>query len=272
MSGKTDLYLLKKIRLNNFNMVMAFSGWSDAKRIATYAAEYLRDKLRAEKIGEINSKNYYDFAIQRPLVSIKKGLMKEYMPPSNELYVWKGKDTDHDLLILIGVEPHTSWTKYVESIFDALDLEEINRICLLGGLIDRIPHTIDPLISGVASTPELVGEMRLGNIEPADYDGPSSIHSLILNESIKKKIPAISIWGHAPEYITDIDPNTTYRLLDKVKAMIGLEIDLEELHMEGNLFKKKLDSLMKQDRTFAELVHRLEIDYKNAKRTPDYLT
>ena len=272
MTRKNDLRLFKKITLKNYNVIMAFNGWSDAKRIATYAAEYLRDKLQADKIGDIDSKNYYDFAIQRPIVNIKKGLMKDYMFPTNELYAWKSESSDHDLLILLGVEPHTDWTRYVESIFQALDLRELNRICLLGGLIDSIPHTVNPLISGVASTLELVGEMKLNNVEPVDYNGPSSIHSSILSESIKKKIPMISIWGHTPEYVSDVDPNTAYQLLDKARKLVGLEIDLEELRMEGNLFRKKLDSLMKQDHTFAELVHRLEIEYKNVKRTPDYLT
>ena len=54
MVTKEDLIILKKITLKNANVVMAFSGWPDAKRVATYAAEYLRDSLKAEKIGEID--------------------------------------------------------------------------------------------------------------------------------------------------------------------------------------------------------------------------
>ncbi len=272
MDGKTDLHLLRDVNLDNFNAVMAFSGWPDAKRVATYAAEYLQDKLRAEKIGEIDSNLYNHFTIQRPLISIKNGLVKSYAPPSNELYMAKGDPSGHDLLILIGTEPHLNWARYVESVFEAFSLGKANRVLLFGGLIDRIPHTVEPLISGVANAPELVEELKHNGIEPIDYLGPCSIHSLILRDCEAKSIPAMSIWGHTPEYVTGVDPSTAHQLLCKAKALMGVEVDLEELRMEGSLFQKQLNSMMKQDREFAQLVQKLEIEYKDAKRNLDYFT
>ncbi|OGD54728.1 hypothetical protein A3K80_00845 [Candidatus Bathyarchaeota archaeon RBG_13_38_9] len=272
MVTKEDLIILKKITLRSANVVMAFSGWPDAKRVATYAAEYLRDSLKAEKIGEIDPKPYYDFTIERPQVTIKDGLMIEYSPPINEFYFRRDKKSSHDLLIFIGTEPHTNWVRYVNSIFKVMSSGKVNRICIFGGLIDRIPHTVEPLISGVANTTKLVEEMKSSSIKPADYSGPSSIHSLILNECQKKGIPTMSIWGHAPEYVGDVDPRTAHQLLLKVKDLIGLNVDLDELGIESNLFRKQLDSLMKKDQTFSELIQSLEIEYKNARRTPDYLT
>jgi proteasome assembly chaperone (PAC2) family protein len=272
MVKKEDLIIHKKITLRNANIVMAFSGWPDAKRVATYAAEYLRDSVKAEKIGEIDPKPYYDFTIERPHVTIKDGLMKDYSPPINEFYFWRNKKDAHDLLIFIGTEPHTNWVRYVSSIFKIISPKKVNRICLFGGLIDRIPHTVEPLISGIANTTKLVEEMKSKSIKPADYSGPSSIHSLILNECKKKRIPTISIWGHAPEYVGDVDPRTAHQLLRKVRDLIGLNVDLDELGIESNLFRKQLDSLMKKDQTFSELIRSLEIEYRNTRRTPEYLT
>ena len=130
MVTKEDLIILKKITLKNANVVMAFSGWPDAKRVATYAAEYLRDSLKAEKVAEIDPKPYYDFTIERPQVTIKDGLMKEYSPPINELYFWRDKKKSHDLLIFIGTEPHTNWVKYVNSIFKLMSPGKIKCVCL----------------------------------------------------------------------------------------------------------------------------------------------
>jgi proteasome assembly chaperone (PAC2) family protein len=272
MDKAEDVHFFKKLELKNVNVLMSFSGWPDAKRVATYAAEYVKDKLSTEKIAEIDSKPFYDFAIQRPLVDIKQGLMKEYSPPINEIYAYKSKKTENDMLILMGIEPHTNWARYVESLFKELALEKSNIICLLGGLMDAIPHTIAPLISGVATVPKIVEDMRIRGIEPADYNGPSSIHSLILHECEKRSIQAFSVWGHSPEYVGEVDPRTSYHLLNKVKALMSIEIDLKELEMEGNLFQKQLDALMKQDQAFSSLVHKLELEYKNAKRNPEYLT
>ncbi len=138
-------------------------------------------------------------------------------------------------------------------------------------MIDRIPHTIEPLISGVATTQNLRDEMKLHGIEPVDYSGPSSIHSLILKESERRGVPTISIWGHTPEYITDVDPITAHQLLFRVKSLMDIDLDLEELRMEGNILKKQLDSLMEKNQAFSQLVHDLEIEYKNQKRSQDYI-
>jgi proteasome assembly chaperone (PAC2) family protein len=114
-------------------------------------------------------------------------------------------------------------------------------------------------------------EMRQKGVELAEYSGPSSIHSLVLKESERKRIPAVSIWGHAPEYVNDVDPRTAHQLLSKAKALLNIEVDMEELQMEANLFQKQLDSLMKQDRSFAELVQKLEAEYRNSRRSPGYV-
>jgi proteasome assembly chaperone (PAC2) family protein len=267
-----DLHLTRKMDLQSFNMIIAFSGWPDARRVATYAAAYLRDKLNADKIGKIDSAPFYDFAIQRPFINIEKGMIKEYQLPQNELYAWKSKKDLRNILILMGEEPHTNWPRYVESIFQALHLGTVHRICLLGGLIDQIPHTVDPLVSGVATTLELMEEMKLHGVEPIDYTGPSGIHSLVMSECGRRGFPALSLWGHVPAYISGVDARTAHQLLSKLNAIVGVEVDLEDLRHEGNLLQKQLDAAMARDRSFSESVRQLEFEYKNSRKRPDYIT
>ncbi|MGQ9543993.1 MAG: proteasome assembly chaperone family protein [Candidatus Bathyarchaeia archaeon] len=256
--------------MNGLSVIMAFSGWPDARRVATYAAEYLVKKLGAEKMGEVDSTIFYDFAVQRPLVNIEKGLLKDYKPPINEFY--KATPPGLDLLIFIGVEPHMNWSTYIDSIFKIFEGKVIGRICLLGGLIDRVPHTIEPLISGVATTPDLVEELKLHGVEPADYLGPSSIHSLIISECGRRSLSAISIWGHSPEYVIDLDTTTTHQLLSKTVALMNIDVDLTDLKRESDASKRKLDELMERNEDFSQLVSKLELEYKSLKRRPNYIT
>jgi proteasome assembly chaperone (PAC2) family protein len=253
-------------------MVIAFGGWPDAKRVATYAAEYLIEKLGAEKIGEIeDSLKFYDFAIERPLIKIEEGLVKGYEFPKNELYMWKNNLGDHDLVILIGVEPHLNWSGYVDSIFHAVDFKKAYRVCLLGGLIDRIPHTVQSMISGVATRQELLEEMKLHGVESINYTGPSGIHSFILRESERRGVTAFSLWGHTPEYIGNVDSRTAHQLLCKVTSMLRIEVDLGDLRSEGNLLEKQLDGVMRRDQAFSQLVHRLEVEYNTARIRTGYI-
>ncbi|MEM4245841.1 MAG: PAC2 family protein [Candidatus Bathyarchaeia archaeon] len=267
-----DLRILKKIDLKSFSMIAAFSGWPDAKRVATYAAQYLVEKLQAERIGEIDSAPFYDFTIQRPIVSIEQGLMKEYELPQNRIYAWKGTGKRAGLTILIGQEPHPNWPRYVESFFHIFSLGRIRRLCLLGGLIDHVPHTVEPVISGLATNLNLLREVDAQGVERTTYMGPSSVHSLIIRECARMGVSALSLWGHAPPYIKDTDIYTAYHLLLKAVPIIGLDVDLTALRREGEMLRKQLDAMMDQDQSFAESVRQLELEYRIAHRKTDYIS
>jgi predicted ATP-grasp superfamily ATP-dependent carboligase len=128
------------------------------------------------------------------------------------------------------------------------------------------------LISGVATHQELLEEMKLHGVEPTDYAGPSGIHSFLLQELEKRGVTAFSLWGHAPEYIGNVDSRTTYQLLRKVTSMLPLEVDLEDLRVEGDLLAKQLDGEMRRDQAFSQLVHSLEAEYKTGRRKIGYIT
>ncbi|MBS7622238.1 hypothetical protein KEJ39_01000 [Candidatus Bathyarchaeota archaeon] len=70
----------------------------------------------------------------------------------------------------------------------------------------------------------------------------------------------------------DVDPRTAHQLLGKAKAILKIEVGMMELKMEANLFQKKLDSLMKKDHSFVELVQKLEVEYRNSRRGPSYVS
>ena len=85
-------------------------------------------------------------------------------------------------------------------------------------------------------------------------------------------MPTLSVWGHAPSYIKDVDVRTAHQLLCKINPIAGIEVNLEDIQQETHLQRKQLDALMEQDRTFSEAVHQLELQYKISTRKPDYIT
>jgi len=260
--------LLKKIKPQNFNVIIAFSGWPDANQAATYSAKYIINNFKMKKIKEINLEGFYNFSLNRPIVNIEQGLIKEYNLPKNELYALNS-EKDSDLLILIGDEPHINWFTYVNIFLQAFSKAKF--ICLLGSLIDKIPHTVEPLISGVATTIELINKMKENKVKPVNYIGPSSIHSLFLNECSKRKISAVSIWAHTQEYIDEVDFRAAYKLLQVINNMLNLNIELSKVKLEENKLQKRLNEMMSKNRYFSEFVHQLELEYKLSKKEPEYI-
>jgi predicted ATP-grasp superfamily ATP-dependent carboligase len=263
----SNLHLLKTLELQNFNVVIAFSGWSDANQVATYSTKYLKDNLKMKKIGEINLESFYNFLLNRPIVNIEKGLIKDYKLPKNELYALNSKG--NGLIVLMGDEPHLNWFSYVNLILQLFS--KANLICLVGSLIDKVPHTIEPVVSCVATKIDLIEKMRENGVEPVNYIGPSSIHSLILNECVKKDISALSIWGHTQDYITGVDFRAAHKILRIINIILNLKIDLTKVKAEENNLQKLLNDLMSKNKSFAKFIHQLELEYTLSKKEPSYI-
>jgi proteasome assembly chaperone (PAC2) family protein len=174
-------------------MILALTGWSDAAQVATGRVLYLVRSLEAIGFSQIEGDQFYDFSATRPEVTIDSGLIKLIQLPSNSLFYWKNAEADHDLVLFHGFEPHFHWQKFIDTILDlAVDLK-VRRIYSLGGLNDNIPHTIEPRISGVVNRADLLEVLEKHNIEPINYQGPSSLHSVLLANLARREIEGISL-------------------------------------------------------------------------------
>lgn len=250
-------------KLNNPDLVAAFAGWADACQVATGAVAYLVRKLDATRFAEIKSEEFYDFSTLRPVVTVDKGVITSLKLPRNSFFYWQNKKTAHDLILLHGIEPHLHWHEFVDLILDlALELN-VNRIYTLGGLYDRVPHTREPIISGVVSEPNLVYLLEKHNIVPIDYQGPSSIHGLLITGSAHRKIEAISLWGHAPFYVrAEANPIVCLGLVRKLNHLLGIEIELEELQKAGEYLNDMLGRLLADSPQLRRYIKKLEQQYR----------
>src|SRR5437588_3441585 len=85
--------------------VAAFEGWNDAAEAATTAARFLRDHWAARHFADIEPEEFYDFSATRPQVRLVDGLTREIVWPANELHAASLPGNEHDIIVLLGVEP-----------------------------------------------------------------------------------------------------------------------------------------------------------------------
>lgn len=258
-----------KIRNGPSKVVIGLSGWPNAGNVASYGVDYIRQKLDAVKIGEIDSASYYNFLLQRPIVKIEKGLLKELELPRNEAFLSRKKKGAPRVMVFSGVEPHANWPQYVKELLDLVCSGKVEIICILGGLVDASHKVLEPALSGLANSMKLVEILRKEKIQLSEYSGPGSIHSLVLSECAKRGIPALSLWGHVPEFINGTDPVATYGVLQKLQMIIGIEMDLVDLENESKSFIKKVGKLLRKDRRFS--AQGLEYGQMAGERKPHYI-
>src|SRR3954453_21957076 len=93
-------------------LVCAFKGWNDAGEAATAALGFLVDSFDARPVAEIDPEEFYDFTAGRPNGSMDEGTSRVIEWPTTTLHAASVPGTDHDLLLLQGIEPSLRWRQF----------------------------------------------------------------------------------------------------------------------------------------------------------------
>lgn len=246
--------------IDNATLVAAFAGWPDAGEVATSAVRYLRDKLQADLFAELRPEEFYVFTELRPQTSVGENPWERRISwPANRLYAWKGRGEAPDLVLLLGVEPHLKWSTFVDSVLKPAGAMLVARVISLGGTLDGVPHTREPLVSGSSSDPELREALKSLSVRPSGYEGPTSVHSALLDACSRRGLPNASLWGHGPIYLqSTFNPRVCYALLKRVVSILSLPLDLEDFRQVAESFDRQVDEAVAKNPELQEYVKQLE--------------
>ena len=258
-----DIVVYTRPSLHHPKMVAAFAGWADVTQAGTSAIFYLLRKLKAKEFANITAEEFYDFPANRPVATISQGVVQSVRLPSSNFYYAKGKTGEHDIVLLLGIEPNLKWQRYINSMLDFADSWGVDQIYLVGGLYDAVTHTMEAKITGVASQEHLTQLLREHHIETLDYQGPSSIYTLILAKCKERGVEAINLWGHVPFYIqAESNPLTCLALLTKLTELLEIGLELHDIKTAASLFSNKLDQLMARNAKLSQYIRTLEKQYQ----------
>ena len=252
-------------------LVMGFEGWPDAGGVSSGVVSYLREKLAARKLAEIRPDDFYVFQSQgneagRPITRIEGGIVRTVSFPSIVFWFHQREGSAHDLIVSLGREPELRWNTYVETVLDLVREFNVQGVYTVGGTYDRVPHTIEPVITAVVNEPGLRAAMRGHGIGLTSYEGPSSIHTMLLLAARRKGISAASLWGHAPHYIQVPNARVCYSVLQKLVRMLGVDLDLEGARKAAEYLDQRVNAAIEEKAELKEHVKRLEEEYLKGRQ------
>lgn len=237
-----EIKLETSVKFDNTVLIIGLEGWTNGGKVSTFTVKYLIDKLKAERLGEISSERFHDYFIQRPVVSIKEGIVKSYYSAKTELFYWKNKEGKKDLVLLLGYEPHLDWSRYADSILRLVEITNVNRIYTIGGFIGNTSYETEARISSSTNNENLVAELKKKELELTTYVGPTSVYSEILWKAKKKKIDVVSLWIGIPLFVGEgIYPRGTHDMLKKIIQLTGIELDLNDIKNRVETFEKEIE-------------------------------
>lgn len=275
MEEQGNVVFIKKPKLRRPHMVCGISGWVDGGEAATGSIRYMVGKLKAKRFAEIPIEKFHIFQIPgqpslRPQVRIEDGILKEHRLPQNQFSYCVNPNTDNDLILFLGTEPNLNWKEYVDSILSVAKEFAVARIYLLGGVLDKTPHTKEPSVSCTCSSEELKEEMRKYGVRFGSYEGPGTFGTTLLHICQNRKMPAVSIMARAtyyPEFNIAIprNPRSISAVVSRLNGILSLGMDISDLDREAAEIEAKLGTMASHDPKFQAYVEDLEKNFIEIK-------
>ena len=224
--------MFEELELKNCILIEGLPGVGNVGKIA---AEYLSEKVKAKKLGEIYSRNL------PPQVLINEdGTIKMV---KNEIFYKKGKQ---DILILTGDYQALSSSGQYDLSYKILEIAKkcgVKRIYTLGGygtgkLID------EPRVLGAATNQELVEEMKKYNVTFSKTEPGGGIvgaSGLLLGLGSQLfDIDGVCLMGETSGYFSD--PKGAQELLKVLTKILNIKLDFSDLEEKA----KKIEELASQ--------------------------
>ena len=246
--------------LNSPVLIAAFEGWNDAGEAATSAVKYFQDRFSAVKIGTIESEEFFDFTISRPVIEIPDK-QREIIWPATEIYVAKMFDSEHDLVIIGGHEPQLRWRTFTDQIIEIASITESHMVVTLGSLLTDIPHSRPVKVFGSSDDSDLAKRL---NLPPSTYEGPTGIVGVINSVLREKRIPSMSLWAGVPSYVSGAtSPKAALALVERLAEILQIGIACTDLEIASAAYERQINELIAEDMDTTEYVNQLEEDFDN---------
>jgi proteasome assembly chaperone (PAC2) family protein len=243
-------------RLRRPILVAAFEGWSDAADAASTAAKWLIANLDARRFARLDPETYFDFQSSRPQVELVDGVTRGIAWPSTDCFAASVPSGEHDLVIVVGVEPNLHWRGFCDAIRSVAAETGCELVVTLGALLADVPHTRPLHVTGAATDPEVIERLGLAR---SRYEGPTGIVGVLHDAFREAGVPSASLWAPVPHYVAaPPNPVAAVALLDRFVALSGIELDRSDLMIAAAAWREQVDEVVAGDDDVANYVRQLE--------------
>jgi uncharacterized protein (TIGR00162 family) len=182
---------------------------------------------------------------------LEDGLIKQVR---NEIYAYKGKEGEPDLLLLIGDYQSATNEGHYELTGIFLDIAEslgVKRIYALGGygtgqFVDK------PLVLGAANRIELVEEMKQHDVafqENEPGGGIIGVSGLLLGLGGLRNIEAVCLMGVTSGYL--VDPKAAQEVLRVLSKSLKVDVGMQALEERAKEMEKIVGKLQEMEKAQA---------------------
>lgn len=232
--------LYKKPKLRNPQM---FAVWPGMGRVGPIAANYLRKKLGAEELGQIDPSGFFFHSE----ISVKDGLLELPGLPASRFYYWKNKYSLSDLLIFIAdAQPQLKGYKLANLVLDVADQFGVKKI-YTSGASAIIPHPERPRVLAVPNNTKLLEYLKGYDVVLLGEGAITGLNGLLLGVARERGIDGICLMGELSYYATQVEnPKSSLAVLEVLGKMLNIEIDFQGLDEFTQHMEPKIEELVRE--------------------------
>jgi predicted ATP-grasp superfamily ATP-dependent carboligase len=237
-------------------LVAAFRGWNDGAQGASLAASFLAQAWKARRFADIDPEEFFDFQATRPHVALEEGLTRRIDWPETAFYHASIPGLERDAVLALGIEPNLRWRTFSDEVVELARDLEVELVVSLGALLADVPHTRPAPVTGSASDPKLVEELRLAS---SRYEGPTGIVGVVHDACRRAELPSASLWAAVPHYASlAASPKAALALCLRLADLLGTEFDLADLERASAAYETQVSEAVASDEETEAYVQQLE--------------
>ena len=250
--------------LNEPHALAVIQPWTDVSSVGSLVLSCLEAYLGAKELGKLaRPGNFFDFTRYRPTINRKANSSEVKIP--NTVITYGTQSSSHDFLFLRLLEPQMLAEAYIDSVVELLKTFGVKRYCLLGSMYDMVPYTRPLLVTGSASNPGLQNALALVNVRHSDYQGPTTMLSLIGNRALQLGVETCSMMVHLPSYfMLEEDYRGEKRLMEVISFLYGFSMPQEDVEKADQQEKQTglmAEQIMEQEPRLRLILKQLENNY-----------
>jgi len=203
-------------------VLIAFGGWNDAGDAATNVLTHLADNYPSAEVGLLDSEEFFDFQVSRPMVSLTLEGREITWPAITATVVDVG---ERDLLLLQGPEPNLRWRTLIGVLTELLNSIAPTVVVLIGAMLSDSPHTRPLPVLGHSTSRELTEKLSLST---STYEGPTGIIGVLADGFEQAGLPVMSLWASVPHYVSNPpNPKAPLALLGRLSDVLGVDLEAD---------------------------------------------
>src|SRR5438270_1414365 len=245
------------VQLRAPHALVAFGGWVDAGSGGTGGVRHLISNLQTRKLAEIDPEEFYSFTDTRPLVSIVGAGERAVHWPRGEFH---GAVLEHtsDLVLFVAPEPNLKWRTFASVMLDGLQRFGVQSMVCVGSIFGAVPHRGEVRMTGWANDDQLREALAKHKVMFTNYEGPTGFVTVLLAEAESRGLPAVAVYGFAPNYIQGVpNPRESHALLQTFSGLTGVPLQLNDLDRAGRALARQVDRLLQDQPQLREQVERM---------------